>query len=60
MEQAIAIARGTPQNPLVEPEDLFQARIVEATRQARELGVEIGDTGMEALAKLLASEKVDG
>src|SRR5215475_6265356 len=29
--QALAIARGTPANPLVEPEDLFNAIIVEAT-----------------------------
>src|SRR5580658_5789393 len=29
--QAVAIARGTPQKPLVEPEDLFDAKIVEAT-----------------------------
>src|SRR5947207_2402449 len=29
--QAIAIARGTPQNPRVNPEDLFAAEIVDAT-----------------------------
>jgi uncharacterized protein YunC (DUF1805 family) len=52
--QAVAIARGTPENPLAEPEDLFEARIVEASRQARELGIREGDTGLEALAKLLA------
>lgn len=51
--QAVAIARGTPENPLCEPEDLFQARIVEASRQAQELGVRVGDTGLEALAKML-------
>ena len=33
--QAVAIARGTPQKPLVNPEDLFDARIVDATPQAR-------------------------
>jgi len=32
--QAVAIARGTPQKPLVNPEDLFEAKIVEATPQA--------------------------
>src|SRR5438477_7977450 len=37
--QALAIARGTPQQPLVEPEDLFEAKIVDATPQAQELGV---------------------
>ena len=54
--QAVAIARGTPEKPLVEPEDLFQARIVEASRQAQALGVRVGDTGLQALEKLLAAE----
>src|SRR5919204_3446654 len=53
--QAVAIARGTPQNPLVEPEDLFEARIVEATPQAQALGVRVGITGREAVELLLAS-----
>ena len=52
--QAVAIARGTPQHPLVEPEDLFNARIVDATPQARELGVRVGMTGREAVEALLA------
>jgi len=51
--QAVAIARGTPEAPLVEPEDLFPARIVEVTDQAAALGVCVGDTGLEALGKLL-------
>ena len=55
--QAVAIARGTPENPLCEPEDLFEARIVEASRQAQELGIQVGDTGLQALAKLLAAER---
>ena len=53
--QAVAIARGTPQQPLVEPEDLFEARIVEMTPQAVALGVEVGMTGREAVEKLLAA-----
>ena len=52
--QAIAIARGTPEKPLVEPEDLLEAKIVEATPQAQELGVTIGMTGKAAVEKLLA------
>jgi uncharacterized protein YunC (DUF1805 family) len=52
--QAVAIARGTPANPLVEPEDLFEARIVEASEQAQALGIRVGDTGMQALEKLLS------
>jgi len=54
--QAIAIARGTPANPLVEPEDLFDARIVDMTPRARELGITIGMSGREAVEKLLAAE----
>jgi uncharacterized protein YunC (DUF1805 family) len=53
--QAIAIARGTPQNPLVNPEDLFDAKIVDATPRARELGIQIGMTGREAVELLLAA-----
>lgn len=55
--QAIAIARGTPAKPLVDPEDLFEAKIVEATPQAKALGVEVGMTGKQAVELLLASTK---
>jgi uncharacterized protein YunC (DUF1805 family) len=55
--QAVAIARGTPQNPLVDPEDLFDAKIVDATPRARELGVTIGMTGREAVELLLAASR---
>jgi uncharacterized protein YunC (DUF1805 family) len=56
--QAVAIARGTPQNPLVNPEDLFGAKIVDATPKAKELGIKIGMTGREAVELLLeASSK---
>src|ERR1700752_4054449 len=58
--QAVAIARGTPQHPLVDPEDLFEARIVEATPQAKQLGIQIGMTGKDAVELLLsASAKRD-
>jgi uncharacterized protein YunC (DUF1805 family) len=53
--QAVAIARGTPRQPLVEPEDLFDAKIVDATPQALALGVQIGMTGREAVERLLAA-----
>lgn len=53
--QAIAIAKGTPAQPLTEPEDLFDAKIVEATPQALTLGVAIGMTGREAAEKMLAA-----
>ena len=55
--QAVAIARGTPQHPLVEPEDLLDARIVEATPQALSLGIRIGMPGRDAVELLLAATK---
>jgi uncharacterized protein YunC (DUF1805 family) len=51
--QAIAICRGTPAKPLVEPEDLLNARIVDATPQAKTLGIQTGMTGKEAVELLL-------
>ncbi len=53
--QAVAIARGTPAKPLVDPEDLFEAKIVDATPRAKELGIQIGMTGREAVEVLLAA-----
>ncbi len=52
--QAVAIAKGTPACPLVEPEDLLDAKIVDATPLARELGITVGMTGREAVEKMLA------
>lgn len=53
--QAIAIARGTPEKPLVEPEDLFEAQIVDLTPAAQALGIEIGMKGREAVERMLAA-----
>ncbi|MEX2186869.1 MAG: DUF1805 domain-containing protein [Pirellulales bacterium] len=53
--QAIAIARGTPARPLVEPEDLLSAKIVDCTPRAKALGIAIGMTGLEAVEKMLAA-----
>jgi uncharacterized protein YunC (DUF1805 family) len=50
---AVAIAKGTPAKPLVEPEDLFPAKIVAVSEPARQLGIVPGMTGEEALEKLL-------
>ena len=55
--QAVAIARGTPQNPLKEPEDLFDAKIVEASPQAEALGVKRGMTGREAVEAMLKAQE---
>jgi len=52
---AVAIARGTPANPLCEPEDLFDAKILEASHAAESLGVKVGMTGREAVEAMLAS-----
>jgi len=49
----VAISRGTPQNPLVTDQDLLKAKVMEVTKKARELGIEIGMTGREALEKLM-------
>ena len=51
--QAIAIAKGTPANPLVEPEDLFEAKIVGVTPQAESIGIQLGMTGREATELML-------
>ena len=54
--QAIAIAKGTPENPLVEPEDLYDAKIVDCTPQAQALGIAVGMTGKEAVELMLQAE----
>jgi uncharacterized protein YunC (DUF1805 family) len=50
---AVAIAKGTPAKPLVEPEDLFEAKIVGMTPKARSYGIEMGMTGREAVERML-------
>src|SRR5205809_383420 len=52
-DQAIAIARGTPANPLTEPEDLLDARIVGVTPRAAAYGIGVGMTGREAVERML-------
>jgi uncharacterized protein YunC (DUF1805 family) len=54
--QVVAIARGTPAQPLVDPEDLLEAVIVGISEPARKLGLETGITGREAVARLLAAD----
>ena len=53
---AVAIARGTPANPLCEPEDLFDAKILEVSNAAEKLGVRTGMTGRQAVETLLAAD----
>ena len=52
-DMAVAIAKGTPENPLVEPEDLFDAKIVNLTPKAKDYGIEIGMTGKQAVELML-------
>src|SRR5262245_52764364 len=57
--QAIAVCRGTPSKPLCIPEDLFEAKIVEATPQAKALAIELGVTGRQAVERMLAASKAN-
>ncbi|HJM62298.1 MAG: hypothetical protein CMN05_07285 [Roseibacillus sp.] len=50
---AFALAKGTPEQPLLEPEDLYGASIVRVSETARTLGIKEGMTGMAALARML-------
>jgi len=50
---AIAIAKGTPEIPLVEPEDLFDAKIVGVTPKAESFGIRVGMTGKQAAELML-------
>lgn len=50
---AFAIAKGSPEHPLREPEDLYEARIVATSAAAANLGIAEGMTGLEALEKML-------
>lgn len=52
-DMALAIAKGTPENPLVEPEDLFNAKIINLTPRAKDYGIEIGMTGKQAVELML-------
>lgn len=52
-DHVIAVAEGEPDNPLVMPEDLLDAEITDMTEGAKEIGIEIGMSGREALNTLL-------
>jgi catechol 2,3-dioxygenase-like lactoylglutathione lyase family enzyme/uncharacterized protein YunC (DUF1805 family) len=56
-DQAIAIARGTPAKPLVEPEDLLNAKIVGMTPKAESFGICAGMTGKEAVELMLKASR---
>ncbi|MFT5527895.1 MAG: hypothetical protein ACI9HK_005881 [Pirellulaceae bacterium] len=52
---AFAIAKGTPEHPLRTPEDLYDAKIVAVSEAAKQMGIEVGMTGMSAVEKMLNS-----
>ena len=52
-DMAFAIAKGTPEHPLREPEDLYDAKIIAVSASATRFGISKGMTGLEALQKLL-------
>ena len=52
-DQALAVAEGTPECPLVDPEDLLEARIVRCTPRAESLGIQPGISGREAVELML-------
>ncbi|KAA5539622.1 DUF1805 domain-containing protein [Roseiconus nitratireducens] len=52
-DMAFAIAKGTPDHPLREPEDLYEARIVGVSSAAGKLGIEPGMRGIEAVQKMM-------
>lgn len=49
---AVAVARGTPERPLVTASDLLAARIAAVTDPAAARGIAVGMTGADALARL--------
>jgi uncharacterized protein YunC (DUF1805 family) len=53
---AIAICKGTPAKPLVDPEDLFDSKIVEVTPKAEAMGIRTGVTGREAVELMLKAQ----
>jgi len=53
---AFALAKGTPEHPLLEPQDLYEARIVKVSQAAARMGITSGMTGLEAVARMLRSQ----
>ncbi len=48
----VTISRGTPEKQLKTVDDLLSAKILDLTKQAKDLGINAGDTGKDALMKL--------
>jgi len=54
---AVAIARGTPERPLSQPEELLTATIAEMSQAAEAMGIRVGMSGQEALDLLLGYQR---
>lgn len=48
-----ALAKGTIEKPLIEPEDLLGAKVSTVSEAAKKIGIENGMNGQEVLQKLL-------
>ncbi|KXA99067.1 hypothetical protein AKJ40_04045 [candidate division MSBL1 archaeon SCGC-AAA259M10] len=55
-DNVIAVAEGTPEKPLVMPEDLLNAKISRTTGKAEAMGIKPGMSGKEALEKMLKND----
>jgi uncharacterized protein YunC (DUF1805 family) len=53
--QALAVAQGTVECPLMDPDDLLEAKIVRCTPRAESMGIQPGMTGLEAVELMLGS-----
>lgn len=54
---AVAVARGTPEHPLSQPEELLTASIAEVSQAAADMGIRVGMKGQEALDLLLGYQR---
>lgn len=50
---AVTVSEGTPEKPLITPDDLLEAKVMKLTKKAEELGIKLGMSGKEALEKLV-------
>jgi uncharacterized protein YunC (DUF1805 family) len=57
-QMAVAIARGTPERPLRQPEELLEATLVEVSQAAEEMGIRPGMSGRQALEIFFAKSDV--
>ena len=51
-DMAGALAKGTPEKPLVEPEELLSAKVSMVSSKAKDMGITEGMKGEEVLKKL--------